>query len=63
MANDDMSEAVVSMRRSVINDVISIYIPPNSIDEQWNVPGLEQALRDLHRTRGGEAQLARCLLL
>lgn len=46
MANDDMSEAVVSMRRSVINDVISIYIPPNSIDEQWNVPGLEQALRD-----------------
>ncbi len=46
MANDDMSEAVISMRRSVINDVISIYIPPNSIDEQWNVPGLEQALRD-----------------
>ena len=46
MANDDMSEAVVSMRRSVINDVISIYIPPNSIDEQWNVPGLEQALRE-----------------
>lgn len=46
MATDDVSEAVTSMRASVINDVISIYIPPNSIDEQWNVAGLEQALRD-----------------
>ncbi|HET8806776.1 MAG TPA: preprotein translocase subunit SecA [Methylophaga sp.] len=46
MATDDVSEAVTSMRASVVNDVISIYIPPNSIDEQWNVAGLEQALRD-----------------
>lgn len=46
MATDDVSASVKSMRASVINDVISIYIPPNSIDEQWNVPGLEQALRD-----------------
>ncbi|MCX4190327.1 preprotein translocase subunit SecA [Methylophaga sp. OBS3] len=46
MAKDDMSEAVVSMRRSVMNDVISLYIPPNSIDEQWNIPGLEQVLRE-----------------
>jgi preprotein translocase subunit SecA len=34
------------MRENVINDTISIYIPPNSIDEQWDVSGLEQALRD-----------------
>jgi preprotein translocase subunit SecA len=46
MAADDVSETIVSMRSSVINDVISLYIPPNSIDEQWNVSGLEQALRD-----------------
>ncbi|MDX1573307.1 MAG: preprotein translocase subunit SecA [Methylophaga sp.] len=46
MATDDVADAVTSMRASVINDVISIYIPPNSIDEQWNVAGLEQALRD-----------------
>ncbi|MDT8311524.1 MAG: preprotein translocase subunit SecA, partial [Methylophaga sp.] len=46
MATDDVAEAVTSMRASVINDVISIYIPPNSIDEQWNIAGLEQALRD-----------------
>ncbi|OUR74259.1 preprotein translocase subunit SecA [Methylophaga sp. 41_12_T18] len=46
MATEDVAETVVSMRDTVINDVINIYIPPNSIDEQWSVPGLEDALRD-----------------
>ncbi len=46
MAAEDVSEAITSMRETVINDTISIYIPPNSIDEQWDVSGLEQALRD-----------------
>jgi len=46
MATEDVSETVISMRDTVINDVINIYIPPNSIDEQWSVPGLEAALRD-----------------
>lgn len=46
MAADDVSDMVKSMRETVLNDEIDIYIPPNSIDEQWNVPGLEQALRD-----------------
>jgi preprotein translocase subunit SecA len=46
MATDDVSENIISMRESVINDMISDYIPPNSIDEQWNVAGLEVALKD-----------------
>ncbi|AFJ02028.1 Protein export cytoplasm protein SecA ATPase RNA helicase [Methylophaga frappieri] len=46
MATDDLSQNVVSMRASVLNDVISIYVPPNSIDEQWHISGLEDALRD-----------------
>lgn len=46
MATEDVSSAVVSMRDTVINDVINIYIPPNSIDEQWSIPGLESALRE-----------------
>jgi preprotein translocase subunit SecA len=46
MAAEDVSETVASMRDTVINDTISLYIPPNSIDEQWDVQGLEQALRD-----------------
>jgi preprotein translocase subunit SecA len=46
MAAEDVSETVVSMRETVINNVISQYIPENSIDEQWNIEGLQQALRD-----------------
>jgi preprotein translocase subunit SecA len=46
MAAEDVSETVISMRETVINDVINSYIPPNSIDEQWNIDGLQQALRD-----------------
>ncbi|WP_297812421.1 preprotein translocase subunit SecA [uncultured Methylophaga sp.] len=46
MAADDVSETVVSMRDNVINDTISNYIPPNSIDEQWDISGLENALRE-----------------
>lgn len=46
MAADDVSETITSMRSTVINDTISLYIPPNSIDEQWDVSGLEQALKE-----------------
>ena len=46
MAAEEVSETIISMREDVLNDVISIYIPPNSIDEQWNIEGLEQALMD-----------------
>ncbi|MDB2705338.1 preprotein translocase subunit SecA [Pseudomonadota bacterium] len=46
MSTEDVSEMVASMRATVIDDVISTYIPPNSIDEQWNLTGLDNALRD-----------------
>ena len=45
MADDDLSETVEVMRRDVINRVIDEYIPPGSIDDQWDVPGLEAALQ------------------
>jgi preprotein translocase subunit SecA len=46
MAAEDVSETIASMRETVINDAISIYIPPNSIDEMWDTKGLEEALRE-----------------
>ncbi|HDY85485.1 MAG TPA: preprotein translocase subunit SecA, partial [Methylophaga sp.] len=46
MAADDVSETVISMRETVLTDMISQYVAPNSIDEQWNISGLENALRD-----------------
>tara|TARA_R110002050_G_scaffold57423_3_gene128869 strand:+ start:20611 stop:23325 length:2715 start_codon:yes stop_codon:yes gene_type:complete len=46
MAAEDVSETVVSMRETVLTDVISQYVAPNSIDEQWNISGLENTLRE-----------------
>lgn len=44
MATDDVSEGVVAMREEVVNNVISAYVPPESLEEMWDVPGLEQAM-------------------
>jgi preprotein translocase subunit SecA len=46
----DISDTIRSMREGAINALISVHIPPGSIDEQWDVPGLE-------RTLGGELGL------
>jgi preprotein translocase subunit SecA len=44
MELDDISEVIKSMRETVVNDFISNYIAPGSIDDQWDIPGLEQGL-------------------
>jgi preprotein translocase subunit SecA len=45
MASDDISVLVNSMRNEVADEVISSHIPPQSIFEQWDVSGLEQAIQ------------------
>ena len=44
MDAEDISEAIEEMRTEVVDDLISEYIAPQSIEDQWNVAGLEQAL-------------------
>lgn len=44
MASDDISETVQAVRSDIITSVVSTYIPPQSLEEQWDVPGLEEAL-------------------
>jgi preprotein translocase subunit SecA len=44
LESDDISETVTAMRNSVLDDAISVYIVPHSMEEQWDVPGLEKAL-------------------
>jgi preprotein translocase subunit SecA len=51
MDGDDISATVGAMRADVLNNLISGYIPPQSLEEQWDVPGLSQALADFF---GGE---------
>ncbi len=40
----DISEQVSTVRENVFDDLIESHIPEDSVDEQWDVPGLEQAL-------------------
>jgi preprotein translocase subunit SecA len=44
MEADQIGDTIREMREDVFMDVIDRYIPPGSIDEQWDVPRLEQAL-------------------
>ncbi|MGD2113249.1 MAG: preprotein translocase subunit SecA, partial [Gammaproteobacteria bacterium] len=45
METDDVSDIVEAIRSDVVNHLISIYIPPGSMDDQWDVAGLEEALQ------------------
>ncbi len=44
METDDISDTIEAIRDDVINAHISHYIPPGTLEEQWNVPGLEESL-------------------
>ena len=44
METEDVSEIVDAIRHDVVNALISEYLPPGSLDEQWDIPGLEDAL-------------------
>ncbi|NNJ95506.1 MAG: preprotein translocase subunit SecA [Halobacteria archaeon] len=45
METDDISDMVNVIREDVVNGLISQYLPPGSIDEQWDIPGLEEAFQ------------------
>jgi preprotein translocase subunit SecA len=44
MASDDVSDLLQEMREEVVAQLVDDYIPPQSIPEQWDIPGLESAL-------------------
>jgi preprotein translocase subunit SecA len=44
MEAEDVSDIVDAIRGDVVDQLISTYIPPSSMDEQWDVAGLEEAL-------------------
>ena len=45
MSSDDISEMVRTIREDVVDSLISEYIPPQSMPEQWDVAGLESQLQ------------------
>ncbi|MFZ6638849.1 preprotein translocase subunit SecA [Undibacterium sp. TC4M20W] len=42
----DMAELISSLRHGMFEDIVREFVPAESVEEQWNIPGLEAALRD-----------------
>jgi preprotein translocase subunit SecA len=44
LASADIGDTIRAMRNDVLNDTIDLHIAPGSMEEQWDVAGLEKAL-------------------
>ncbi len=44
LASDDIGETIAEFRKEVLDSTINEHIPPQSLPEQWNISGLEDAL-------------------
>jgi len=44
LEGDDVAETVGNMVRGEVDATVKRFIPPDSVEEQWDVPGLESAL-------------------
>ena len=42
MGNNDISETMIAIREDVVNDAVSSFVPPQSLEEQWDIAGLEK---------------------
>jgi preprotein translocase subunit SecA len=42
----DLSAQIASLREGCFTDLVHQYVPPESVEEQWDVPGLERVLAD-----------------
>jgi len=44
LQEDDVVENINAMREDIVNDIIDAYVPPGSMDEMWDIPGLTAVL-------------------
>jgi len=58
METGDVSDTINAIREDVVNGLIDGYIPPGSLDEQWDIAGLEEAL---HQEYGMEMPVGKSL--
>lgn len=42
----DISETIKSIREDVLKTILDRYLPPQSLEEMWNVQGIEKRLKD-----------------
>ncbi len=46
MESEDLSDTVEDMRHQVIDDMVDEFLPPKVYVDQWDIEGLEEAVRD-----------------
>lgn len=44
LESDSISDVITSIREDVVGEIVSGFIPPQSLEEQWDVSGLEKFL-------------------
>jgi preprotein translocase subunit SecA len=45
LESDDVSERITELRAGVLRDLFRTYVPEESVEEQWDIGGLENALK------------------
>ena len=55
MSTDDIAGVIRDVRAEVVHGIVAQYIPPESVEEQWDVAGLEQAVERDFAVRAGLA--------
>src|SRR5208283_964496 len=46
LESEDISEMITSLRSGVFHDLVRTYVPEESVEEQWDVKGLENVLNN-----------------
>ncbi len=46
MESEDVTEVLDDLREQVVEQLVSRYVPKGSLDEQWDIPGLERAIQE-----------------
>jgi preprotein translocase subunit SecA len=45
LESSDVSQRITDLREGVFADTFRVYVPEESVEEQWNIPGLQNALK------------------
>lgn len=43
---ESVGENIAAIRHDVVGETVTRFVPPNSVDEQWDLPGLEAAIAE-----------------
>src|SRR5688500_9282246 len=46
LESSSVAAQITNLRKSAMTDVVRTYVPVESVEEQWDLPGLEKVLKD-----------------